>query len=525
MSGAGEKPEPNPAGNAPAPLGLRPEEVALLIEELEPWLIGARVEKIFDISRESYLFRFRGPQGRIEVYFTVRSGFARFHAVSGASIPKRPASPSEEAVLLRELLRQGRVTRLAQPNGDRLLRIDFEVPRDGKRRERCLVHELFGSTGRLLVTDGDQRRARFVVGRGGLNVGERYRFPEPPAKPKDLVTFPFDPRNAIPWEQRENPLAFQELLAERMFQAERTADFEEKRQSLQREVRRQRKRIRGVLAKQDAARGNAEKWQEQQRYGELLKGQQGQLQRGMKQVKVVDYYDAALPEVTIPLDPEKAPQANIEQYFKKARKGKRSLEGIEERRRQCEADLQSLDAADELLREAKEDRALEEARERLRGLELGQGRGRGSAQRKSRKGERHTQARGPKKYRSREGLEIWAGRSARENDQLTRTLASGNDLFFHIAHKPGPHVILRVPRGKNASPESIDDAAFLAAYLSGWRGPGKAIVHWTHVKFIRKPKGLPAGTVLLQRDREYVVEYQPQRMSALVLGESEAQNP
>ena len=109
------------------------------------------------------------------------------------------------------------------------------------------------------------------------------------------------------------------------------------------------------------------------------------------------------------------------------------------------------------------------------------------------------------------------GRSARENDRLTRSVARGNDLFFHIAQKPGPHVIVRLPRGKQASPESLQDAAFLAAYLSGWRGPHDAVVHWTEVKYVTKPRGAPPGTVRLDRNREYRVAYEPEHLPRLVV--------
>ena len=37
-------------------------------------------------------------------------------------------------------------------------------------------------------------------------------------------------------------------------------------------------------------------------------------------VSVVDYYDERLPELTIPLDPTKGPQANMDAYFAKYRK-------------------------------------------------------------------------------------------------------------------------------------------------------------------------------------------------------------
>ena len=115
-----------------------------------------------------------------------------------------------------------------------------------------------------------------------------------------------------------------------------------------------------------------------------------------------------------------------------------------------------------------------------------------------------------------------SGRTARENDRLTLSVAHGNDLFFHLASRPGPHVILRVPRGQQVAPESLEDAAFLAAYLAGWRGPSPVLVHWTEVKYVRKPKGSAPGKVSISREREYRVRYQPERLADLVLPDEEA---
>ena len=100
-------------------------------------------------------------------------------------------------------------------------------------------------------------------------------------------------------------------------------------------------------------------------------------------------------------------------------------------------------------------------------------------------------------------------------------MARGNDLFFHIANRPGPHVILKVPRGRTAAPESIQDAAFLAAYLSGWRGPHETLVQWTEAKYVRRARGQKPGAVFLNRTRDHRVSYTPDLLARLVVPKEE----
>ena len=61
----------------------------------------------------------------------------------------------------------------------------------------------------------------------------------------------------------------------------------------------------------------AERYREYGRYGELLKGQLHSLTKGQAFVTVIDYYDPALPQLTLPLDSSKDPVWNMEDYFRK----------------------------------------------------------------------------------------------------------------------------------------------------------------------------------------------------------------
>lgn len=93
-----------------------------------------------------------------------------------------------------------------------------------------------------------------------------------------------------------------------------------------------------------------------------------------------------------------------------------------------------------------------------------------------------------KTFLSREGLPILVGRSKDENLELTFKFARGNDLWMHVRGKPGSHVVVPLREKKNASLETLLDAAYLCLHYSGGADWGKTEVDYTakkHVKRIR----------------------------------------
>ncbi|MEM7262243.1 MAG: NFACT family protein [Planctomycetota bacterium] len=500
----------DPSHRPPAPGGLRPEEVALLVKELEPHIVGSRIEKVYDSGAHGVLLRFKGPSiGKFHLLLSTRPGYTRFHLLE----PTGPAAdrPSDTVMLLRELLRGGVVFGIDQPGGDRMLRLRFKLKRDGATIERTLVLELFGNGGRLIAFETESRRVRWVLGRAGVEVGKSYRFPEPPKK-SDTLGLPFEPERLIPEELRGEPLAFHRALAARMVHAESDADYHEAVDELARRIREERRRRRALAKKLDADAAAADAWEEAQRVGELLKGELHRIERGAKVVVVTDYYDPAMPQREIELDPRKSPADNVERYFKRAQKRKRAIPMVEARRAECDGDLERLDRAERLLEQANSAEDFEAVRTTLDRLKIRQRRSKSE-----RSGRKKVERK--RRYRSREGLDILVGRNSRENDRLSISVAKGNDLFFHRADRPGAHVILKVIRGKAPAPESLEDAAFIAAYFSGWRGPEKARVHYTYAKYVRKPKGMPPGKVLISREREFWVEYRPELLERIVVEE------
>lgn len=499
----------------PAFRGIRAEEVRVLVAELVPIITGARIDKIFDLGPHAFLLRIRGAAGKRLLYFTTKAGFSRFHLVDDPGAPLPPV-PSSQAAELRELLGTGVITGVDQPGGDRVVRFGLRVSRDGRKIERKLVLEMFGSMGRLVVFDEPGRRVRFSSGRGGLEVGGEYRFPDPPARPRsDTATLPFEPKRWLPGGAVDDEVSFHRAFARTMAEAEQRGDLREECETLRRAILQDIKKRRRLLEHLEREEREADRWERFQQLGDLLKAHLGQFERGQTEVEVVDYFDPSLATVRIELDAAKTPTENADHFFQRARKGKRGLERIVARRTACAAALEAAQRALAVLADHPDEGGLAAARAVLLPASP-------SARRKpsaaSRKGPQPPA--GPRRFRSREGLDILSGRSARENDHLTLHLARGNDLFFHVARRPGPHVILKVPSGRTAAPESLEDAAFLAGYLSGWRGPGAIDVHWTEVKYVRKRRGSAPGLVEVSREREYRVVFRPELLASLSIHES-----
>jgi predicted ribosome quality control (RQC) complex YloA/Tae2 family protein len=100
-----------------------------------------------------------------------------------------------------------------------------------------------------------------------------------------------------------------------------------------------------------------------------------------------------------------------------------------------------------------------------------------------------------RRFRSSEGLEIFCGKHNLGNDYLLRHLARDNDLWFHSQGVPGSHVLLKVGRGGEAGPQSIMEAAAIAAHYSRGKGSTRVAVDYTRVKNVHRPRGAKPGMV------------------------------
>jgi predicted ribosome quality control (RQC) complex YloA/Tae2 family protein len=124
--------------------------------------------------------------------------------------------------------------------------------------------------------------------------------------------------------------------------------------------------------------------------------------------------------------------------------------------------------------------------------------------------------RGPfRRFMSSDGLPIFVGRNAKENDELTFGLAKSDDLWLHARGAPGSHVVVRLGKGTDPPPETIRDAATLALLYSDLKKSGKGEVIYTRRKWVKKAKGQAPGAVIVTQEKSMHVNLDKTRLDAM----------
>jgi len=103
------------------------------------------------------------------------------------------------------------------------------------------------------------------------------------------------------------------------------------------------------------------------------------------------------------------------------------------------------------------------------------------------------------------GYTVRVGKNAQQNDELLRG-ARPNDLWLHARDVPGSHVVISRHGQEDIANEVITEAAQLAARHSKSRHEKHVAVSVAQVKHVRKPKGAPAGLVILRQEDTLVVD-------------------
>ena len=111
-----------------------------------------------------------------------------------------------------------------------------------------------------------------------------------------------------------------------------------------------------------------------------------------------------------------------------------------------------------------------------------------------------------RRFLSPDGMTVLVGRTAEDNDILSLRLASPRDFWFHVAGESGSHVVVRNPENLDRLPRETERfAASLAAGYSKAAKGGRVAVHVTRCEEVSKPRGLPAGKVVLGRFKSVTV--------------------
>lgn len=108
------------------------------------------------------------------------------------------------------------------------------------------------------------------------------------------------------------------------------------------------------------------------------------------------------------------------------------------------------------------------------------------------------------RYTSPQGFDVWVGRSAKGNDELTFRLAKSRDLWLHAQGYPGSHVIIKADN-REVPFETVLFAAQLAAAYSKAGLSDNVPVDYTLKKNVSKVRGGAPGAVHFSQQKTVYV--------------------
>ena len=307
-------------------------------------------------------------------------------------------------------------------------------------------------------------------------------------EPADIFPFPYLSRDL----DRQKPYPTVSQALERYFGARDQQDrINQKSASMVKLLKGQIERCEKKLAQQEEDLSSAARMDEYRIMGEIINANLWQLKKGQTEAKLPNFYDENGGSMTIPLDNQLTPVQNAQRYFKKYQKARTTREIAAE---QKEKTLKELDYLEGTLLDVGKcigESELEEIRQDL----MRTGYIRKGVNRRQQKALPKSK---PYHYRSTDGIDIYVGKNAAQNDRLTGD-ARPNETWLHAKDMPGSHVIIReegeIPR------QTLLEAAILAAWYSKGQNSSGVPIDYTLRRYVKKPGGAAPGMVIYTNQR------------------------
>ncbi len=389
---------------------------------------------------------------------------------------------------LSELLANSELAGIGVLPADRVLALEWDHPQRGRL---VLFQQLFGPRGNLVLLD---------EGKKLLWAAHRPPHPllmDPPGKL--LRPRPAQSGLASDGFARDT---YSAAALERWIEAR----CEQQRRTLEAHLRRRAKTADRLVANLNRDHERAERGDEYRRCAETLAVHLHTLESGMQQARLTDPRTGQ--ELEIALDPRLSPAANLESWFRRARKAEKGCQVIRRRLDEAEKDASRAATALDSLGEALA--ASTSPQERLGALRTWKEENRDllpTARARRRSSGPEEPARPFRRYRIDGRWEVWIGRNNQENDALTFGASHGKDLWLHAQGVPGSHVILRTGGHPERVPRTVlQKTAALAALHCRSKHSSLVPVIWTERRYVRKPRKAPAGAATCLREKSVFVE-------------------
>ncbi|MDC8450435.1 MAG: NFACT family protein [Nitrospira sp.] len=473
---------------------LTASDVAAVLTEISPLLRGGWIQKIYQPTDHTLVLDIRVPGQTHRLLICCRPNLARLHVTTRSFA--NPPTPPPFCQFLRAHFQGARIDDIRQIGNDRIVELQIT----GREGPHTIVCELTGNKANILVLDPEHRVLR-DLSRQYRHARQAYVSPSHPNSNHETTPSRFAGAVGGSLPVSETIDAYY-----RTQEATQTIDRikEDRLRILKKTLKKEQRLIeawRHDLSRASAYLGYA-------RYGELIKANLSAIMKGADHIELTDYFDDGLPTITIPLDPTKSAQSNMDDYFRKHRKYLAAERELKPRIEQAGHRIERLrQEITHIEQETWTPPAMPSSPANTPTID------RATTDKSRSTGD---QRRGPfRRFTSTDGLPIFVGRNARENDELTFGLAKSDDLWLHARGTPGSHVVVRVGKGTDPPPETLRDAATLALLYSDLKKSGKGEVIYTRRKWVKKVQGQAQGAVVVTQEKSIFVSLDRQRLDQL----------
>ncbi|MCA9470998.1 MAG: NFACT family protein [Nitrospirales bacterium] len=515
-------------------------ECAAVVEELQRTLTDGIIQKIHQPDPCILTLNVRIPGDTHCLFISLERGYARIHLSSLKF--QNPQTPLQFCQYLRSHIEGGRITRIAQEPDDRILYLTITK----SSMTYTVVVALTGNQSNVHVLNESWEILRSLKS-SKIETGQVYMAPQRSARhvPSSPTTLSDICEQEQPTQDKQgksapNTFAKRFPVSAKLEEQHQFAQASDKRLAWFRtQSATLRKKLKQAVRRERTLEADllkAETYREYRRYGELLKSQLHAIEPRQTVVQVVDYFDPSMPTLSLPLNALHDAVWNMEDYFRKYRKYLSAQEHLQPRLERTHDEIKTVKAELSKLEQEelevlvngppsdhpKDDNAFQLApehakkeRPHTKKADPQPAQAIRTQHKAAEKEKASVRAKPYRLFESFDGLLIFVGKSAKDNDTLTLKIAKPDDLWLHARGCPGSHVVVRLEKATEVPHETLRDAATLALFYSDLKKSGKGEVIYTLRKFVKKPKGLKAGAVHVTREKSLWIEVKKERLDRL----------
>ena len=238
-----------------------------------------------------------------------------------------------------------------------------------------------------------------------------------------------------------------------------------------------------------------ENFEKYKNIGDILAANMHQIKYGMKKITVFDFYNNE--ETTINLDPLLSPNDNLNFYYNKYNKGKRTILALDSRFLDIQNEIRYFEEIKMFIEKETDFIGIEEIENELNLSNSGN------------KIKNKIKLNKPKKREllsfDYKGFQIFVGRNNKENEEISFSKGQPNDIWMHAKDIPGSHVLI-LRNNKEVPEDVLLHAANLACEYSKAKKGDKVTVDYCERKFLKKIKNSKPGNVIYTNFHSLLIE-------------------